>query len=195
MKTKIILLLIFVVILYSCTDYENLFTPKPNVLEDVDLTEHREKSPLGAWLDSILTPSFIVPILSIGATFFIANFIYIKNKSMNIIKHKMEFYNKACHDLWENRPTKIPVELKDMKEIMKVAKFIENHRNLCKSDGIWEDIMGGVYYIGLGSDFPFEDEYNQELREDVCDKVDNYIVTIHEILCNMKKKYEMKFYK
>ena len=194
MKTKIILLLIFVVILYSCADYENLFTPKPNVLEDVDLTEHREKSPLGTRLDSILTPSSIVPILSPIATIIITWFIYKINKSSNINERKMDFYNKACHDLWESRPRKIPVKLKDMEESMKVATFIERHRNLCISDGIWEDIMEGVHYIGSGSEFPFEDEYNQELREDVCDKSDEYIVAIYEILYEMQKQYEKKFY-
>ena len=59
MKTKIILLLIFVVILYSCTDHEDLFTTKSNLLVDVDLTEPRDKTPLGAWMDSILTPNSI----------------------------------------------------------------------------------------------------------------------------------------
>lgn len=59
MKTKIILLLIFVVLLSGCTEHETLFTTKSNVLEDVDLTEPREKTPLGAWIDSILTPSSI----------------------------------------------------------------------------------------------------------------------------------------
>ena len=135
-----------------------------------------------------------VAIINLTVTIIIALTVYRLNKSSNVNERKMDFYNKACYDLWENRPTKVLVELKDMKKIMETAKFIERHKNICISDGIWEDIVDGVCYIGSGSEFPPEKEYNQKLSEEAYDKADKYATEIVYILCEMQKKYKKKFY-